>query len=165
LAHNKVVDRCNSRIGHAGRDRVRELMRNGELLTIPDTPIFDACVRGKQSRDCFTGSIPTATKPGDVINSDVAGPLPRSHSRCRYIVSFIDEHSRYVSVLAMKRKFEVLGCLKSFLREFERRQETKIKAVHSDNSGEYTPVAKFAIRPWYTRTPLCTFCAPSQRHS
>jgi hypothetical protein len=44
----------------------------------------------------------------------------------------------------MKRKPDVLGCFKSFLREFERRQETKIKAVHSDNGREYTPVAKFA---------------------
>jgi transposase InsO family protein len=59
-------------------------------------------------------------------------------------VSFIDEHSRYVTVFAMKRKSDVLGFFKIFLREFERRQETKIKAVHSDNGGEYTPVAKFA---------------------
>jgi transposase InsO family protein len=59
-------------------------------------------------------------------------------------VSFIDEHSRYVTVFAMKRKSDVLGFFKIFLREFERRQETNIKAVHSDNGGEYTPVAKFA---------------------
>jgi transposase InsO family protein len=119
-------------------------MRNGELLTIPDSPICDSCVRGKQSRDSFTGSIYTATKPDDVIHSEVAGQLPRSHSGCRYTVSFIDEHNRYVTVFAMKRKSDVLGCFKSFLREFERHQETKIKAVHSDNGGEYTPVAKFA---------------------
>jgi transposase InsO family protein len=126
------------------RDRVRELMRNGELLTIHDMPICDSCVRGKQSRDRFTSSISTATKPGDVIHSDFAGPLPRSHLGCRYTVSFIDEHSRYVTVFAMKRKSDVLACVKSFLREFERPQETKIKAVHSDNGGEYTTVAKFA---------------------
>jgi transposase InsO family protein len=144
LAHNEVVDHWHCRLGHAGRNRVRQLMRNGELLTIPDTPICDSCVRGKQRRDSFTGSIFTAAKPGDVIHSDVAGPLPRSHSGCRYTLSFIDEYSRYVMVFAMKRKSDVLGCLKSFLHEFERRQETKIKAVHSDNGGEYTPVAKFA---------------------
>jgi transposase InsO family protein len=144
LAHNEIVDRWHCRLGHAGRDRVRELMRNGDLQTIPDVPICDACVRGKHSRDRFTGSICTATKPGDVIHSDVAGPLPRSHSGCRYTVSFIDEHSRYVTVFAMKQKSDVLGCFKSFVREFERRHETKIKAVHSDNGGEYTPVAKFA---------------------
>jgi hypothetical protein len=103
-----------------------------------------ACVRGKQSRDSFTGSISTETKPSDVIHSDVAGPLPRSHSGCRYTVSFIDEHSRYVTVFAVKRKSVVLGCFKSFLREFERRRETKIKAVHSYNCGEYTPFAKLS---------------------
>jgi transposase InsO family protein len=125
---------------------VRELMRNGDLHTIPDVPICDVCVRGKHSRDRFTGTICTATKLGDVFHSDVAGPLPRSHSECWYTVSFIDEHSRYVTVFAMKQKPDVLSCFKSFMREFERRHETKIKAVHSDNGGEYTPVAKFAAR-------------------
>jgi hypothetical protein len=62
LAHNEVVDRWYCLLGHAGRDRVRELLRNGELLTIPGTPIFDACVRGKQSRDSVTDSISTANK-------------------------------------------------------------------------------------------------------
>jgi hypothetical protein len=44
----------------------------------------------------------------------------------------------------MKWKSDVLDCIKSFLLEFERRQKTKIKAFHSDNGGEYTPVANFA---------------------
>jgi GAG-pre-integrase domain/gag-polypeptide of LTR copia-type len=118
LAHSEIVDRWHCRLGHAGRDRVRELMRNGELHTIPDVPICDACVRGKHSRDSFPGSICTATKPGDVIHSDVVGPVPRSHSGCRYTVSFIDEHSRYVTVFAMKQKYDVLGCFKPFVREF-----------------------------------------------
>jgi Integrase core domain/GAG-pre-integrase domain len=156
LAHSEIVDRWHCRLGHAGRERVRELMRNGELHTIPDVPICDACVRGKHSRDSFPGSICTATKPGDVIHSDVAGPLPRSHSGCRYTVSFIDEHSRYVTVFAMKQKSDVLGCFKSFVREFE----TKIKAVHSDNGGEYAPVAKFAASRRYSRTPLGAVHAP-----
>jgi GAG-pre-integrase domain len=164
LAHNEIVDRWHSRLGHAGRDRVLELMRNGELHTIPDVPICDACVRGKHSRDSFPGSICTATTPGDVIHSNVAGPLPRSHSGCQYSVSFTDEHSRYVTVFAMKQNSDVLGSFKSFLREFERRHATKIKAVHSDNGGEYTPVAKFA-ESRYSRTPLGAVHAPSQRNS
>jgi GAG-pre-integrase domain len=112
LAHNEVVDRWHCRLGHAGRNRLRELMRNGEQLTIPDMPICYSCVRRKQSRDRFTGSISTATKPGDIIHSDVSGPLPRSNSGYRYTVSFIDEHNRYVTVFAMKRKSDVLGFFK-----------------------------------------------------
>jgi hypothetical protein len=63
----------------------------------------------------------TATKAGDVIHSDVAGLLPRWDSGCRYTVPFVDDNSRYVSVLTIKRKSDVLGCFKIFLREFERR--------------------------------------------
>jgi hypothetical protein len=72
LVHNEVVDRWHCRLVRARRDRVSELMRNGELLTIPYSPNCD--------------NLSTATKPGDVIHSDVAGPLPRSHSGCKYTV-------------------------------------------------------------------------------
>ena len=30
------------------------------------------------------------------------------------------------------------------MREFERQHDTKIKTIHSDNGGEYAPVAKYA---------------------
>jgi hypothetical protein len=98
FAHNETFDRWHCRLDHSGRNRVRELMRNGELLTNPDTPICDTYVREKQIRESFTDFISTAAKSGDVIHSDVLGPIPPLHSGCRYAVLFIDEHSRYVSV-------------------------------------------------------------------
>jgi hypothetical protein len=64
LAHTEVVDRWHCRLDHARRDRVRELMRNGELLSIPDMPIFDALVCGKQSREIIAGSI--CQSPGSI---------------------------------------------------------------------------------------------------
>jgi hypothetical protein len=72
LAHIEVVDSWYSRLGHAGRDRVRELMRNGELLTIPDTPICDALLRGKQSRDCL--SDPSPPQPSQATSSTATLP-------------------------------------------------------------------------------------------
>jgi hypothetical protein len=39
LTHKEVVDSWHCRLGYAERVRVREIMRNGELLTILDTPI------------------------------------------------------------------------------------------------------------------------------
>jgi hypothetical protein len=55
---------------------------------------------------------------------------------------------------AMKRKSDVLGCFKSFLREFELCQKTKLKAVHSDNGGEYTPIAMFSNARYISRAHL-----------
>jgi hypothetical protein len=79
LAHNEVFYRWNCFLGHVELDRVRELMRNGELLTIPDTPICDVCVSGKQSRDSFTGSI-SPPKPSQAMSS-IATSLHRYRTR------------------------------------------------------------------------------------
>jgi GAG-pre-integrase domain len=78
LVHSEIIDRWHCRLGHAGRDRVRELMRNDELHTVPDVPICDACVRGKQSRDSSPGSICPATKPRRCHPQRRHGPLPLS---------------------------------------------------------------------------------------
>jgi transposase InsO family protein len=99
---------------------------------------------GKQHRHPFPGDFSDATEPGDVIHSDVVGPLPPSHSEFCYLVKFIDEFTRYATIFAMNRKFDVLRCLQLFVPEFEGRHNTTVKTIHSHNGGEYAPVSKYA---------------------
>jgi hypothetical protein len=49
------------------------------------------CAPGKKARDPFSGTFESAKKSGEVIHSDVIGPLPRTHTSSQYFVSFIDE--------------------------------------------------------------------------
>jgi transposase InsO family protein len=100
---------------------------------------------GKQHRHPFPGDFSDATEPGDVIHSDVFGPLPPSHSGFCYLVTFIDEFTHYVTIFAMLRKSDVLRCFQLFVREFERLHNTTVKTIHSDNGGGYAPVAKYAF--------------------
>jgi transposase InsO family protein len=58
---------------------------------------------------------------------------------------FVDEFTRYVTIFALIRKSAVLDSFKGFHRKFERLHTTKIKAIHSENGGEYASVAKFAL--------------------
>jgi hypothetical protein len=76
------------------------------------------CNSGKQTRQPFKGSMDKATKAGQIIHSDVAGPFPDSLSGARYFVTFIDEWSRYVVATPMKTKGEVLQCFKIFEAHF-----------------------------------------------
>jgi Integrase core domain len=85
-----------------------------------------------------------ALKPGEVIHSDVLGPLPQSFQGFKYAVSFIDEWTRHVTVMPMKQKSDVLNCFKEYKINFEKQYEMTIKSIHSDNGGEYTPVAQYA---------------------
>jgi Integrase core domain len=111
------------------------MLRTGQLPSVQNTVHCNECVLGKQHRHPFHGSIATATRPGDVINSDVVGPLRPSHSGSCYLVMFVDEFTRYVTIFALIRKSAVLDSFKVFHREFERLHTTTIKAIHSDNGG------------------------------
>jgi IS30 family transposase len=122
------------------------MLRTGQLPLIQNTIPFYECILGKQHRHPFPGSITTATRPGDVIHSDVVGPLPPSHSGSCYLVTFVDEFTRYVTIFAIVRKSAVLDSFKIFHREFERLHTTTIKTIHSENGGEYAPVASYALK-------------------
>jgi hypothetical protein len=115
-----------------------------ETKTLSERPCLDGA-SGKQARGPFSGKIDSAKKSGDVIHSDVVGPLPPTHTACQYFVSFIDEFTRYTTVMPMQSKGQVLQCFKDFKIMFEKQYETIIKSIHSDNGGEYTPVAQYAL--------------------
>jgi transposase InsO family protein len=76
----------------------------------------------------------------------VVGPLPPFHSGSCYLVTFVDEFTRCVTIFALIRKSAVLDSFKVSHREFERLHTTTIKAIHSENGGEYAPVATYALQ-------------------
>jgi transposase InsO family protein len=54
-----------------------------------------------------------------------------------YYVTFIDDHSRKVSVFALKTKDQVLDVFKAFHMKVERETKRQLKCVRADNGGEY----------------------------
>ena len=146
-ATNSAVTLWHQRLGHTSHGKVKKLMQNGRIPSSnsPDPPCAD-CVDGKQARRSFPGHFSKPSHPGDVIHSDVVGPLPRSKSGSRYMVTFIDEFSRWVTIFAMSNKSDVTACFKDYMRAFEREHNTTIKCIHSDNGGEYDALARLAKR-------------------
>ena len=83
---------------------------------------------------CGRTNNPTA--PGEVIFSDVCGPLPvESLGRERYFITFSDGYSSFKEVAMMSSKDEALQCFKDFQSRFERKNECKVKLLYSDNGG------------------------------
>jgi hypothetical protein len=77
---NRDIDTWHSRLGHAGSEKIRSMLTTGQLPSVQNTVHCNECVLLKQHCHPFHGSIATANRPGDVIHSDVVGPLPPSHS-------------------------------------------------------------------------------------
>jgi transposase InsO family protein len=60
-----------------------------------------------------------------------------SIGRCRYYVSFIDDHTRKVWVYFMKHKGEVSQHFLNFKAMVEKEKGVSIKCIRSDGGGEY----------------------------
>ena len=99
----------------------------------------DVCLQGKATRKPFPKK--SETKTNDVlelIHSDVGGPFkPTSKGGARYYVTFLDDYSNYLHVALIKNKNEVFHEFCKFQTSVELFHGKSIKALQTDNGGEY----------------------------
>ena len=90
-----------------------------------------------------------ATKPLELVHSDLCGPMQvDSSGGSRYMLTFIDDYSRYTHVCFLKKKSEVLQKFKQFVAYSENMCNSRVeklsiygnnlKSFRTDNGGEYT---------------------------
>ena len=75
--------------------------------TAPD-PICEPCLAGKMHANPFPSSSWRASRPLELVHSDVHEVPYCSFSGFRYWVTFIDDYSRYRFVLPIRAKSDVL---------------------------------------------------------
>ena len=70
--------------------------------------------------------------------NNIVGPFPHiSISQFSYVLTFIDEFSRYCWVYFLKHKSEFFYLFKVFKALVENQFGRKLKILRSDNGGEY----------------------------
>ena len=119
-------------------------MQKSMLKGLPQLKIRDntICV-GYQYRKAhhlpYEESIFKAKEPLELGHSDVFGKVKQpSIMGYKYIITFIDDFSKYVWVDFMKEKSEALDKFKEFKNKVESEVGHKIKCIRIDNGGEYT---------------------------
>jgi transposase InsO family protein len=95
------------------------------------------CTKGKQiSMRKYTAN--RMTDVFELIYTDICGPFPTATRNCHvYVISFIDDYSRYGYIYLIKEKTQALDTFKSFKSEVELQLNKRIKGVKSDRGGEY----------------------------
>ena len=103
------------------------------------TGICKGCVVGKHPEHKFDrGKANPATCILGLIHSDISGPMPiTSMNGSRYILTFIDDFSRYTWVLFYKKKSDFLEKFTELKALIENASGKKIKILRSDNGREY----------------------------
>ena len=73
-----------------------------------------------------------------VVHSDVTGPMEtKSQGGARFVVTFLDDYSRYVVAYYVTHKSSVVDKFIEYKSMMENQLNTKIKCIRTDNGGEY----------------------------
>ena len=133
------------RYGHLGMQNLKRLVMEDMVVGLrsdmtQDIGVCEPCAEGKHHRSKF----PTAGgKRGkeilDLVHSDVCGKMSTgSLSGCEYFLTIIDDKTRYTWIYVLKHKDEVFARFLEWKALVENSTGRKLKALRTDNGGEYT---------------------------
>ncbi|KAL0367866.1 UNVERIFIED_CONTAM: Retrovirus-related Pol polyprotein from transposon TNT 1-94 [Sesamum radiatum] len=142
--NNETADLWHMRLSHVSYSKLDTMMKKSMLKGLPklevrrDT-VYAGCQYGKAHQLPYEESNFRAKEPLELIHSDVFGPVRQaSIGRMKYMVTFIDDFSRYVWVYFMKNKSETLMKFKEFKKSVEAEIDRGVRCLRTDNGGEYT---------------------------
>lgn len=134
----------HERLGHINLKQIKNMCSNSvvEGLKIKDNEqsdfICEACAYGKQCRLPFHKSVRGKLQPGDLVYSDVCGPMSHeSIQGMKYFVLFKDAATSYRHVYFIKNKNEVMEVFKKYNAIIKNQYMHNVRVLHTDNGKEY----------------------------
>ncbi|OWZ24243.1 Rve-domain-containing hypothetical protein [Phytophthora megakarya] len=83
-------------------------------------------------------SVSKSSRVLQLVLTDVMGPMRTlSKSGARYVLTFLDDYSRYVVTYFLKNKSEVAAKLSEFKAFYENQWGERLKCLRSNNRTEY----------------------------
>ncbi|KAE8705491.1 PLAC8 family protein [Hibiscus syriacus] len=114
------------------------LLKGLPQLDVRTDTVCARCQYGKAHQLPYDESKFKAKEPLELVHSDMFEPVKQqSISGMRYMVTFIDDFSRYVWVFFMKEKSDTFSKFKEFIDSAEGEVGKKIWCLRTDNRGEY----------------------------
>ncbi|KAL5488755.1 hypothetical protein EMCRGX_G017744 [Ephydatia muelleri] len=111
------------RLGHVNELQLRETIKKGQIcnVKISDNDLLKFCdgyVEAKMSRkpNKPVGEI-QSEYPGQLVHSDLCGPMSESIGGSKYFVTYIDDFSRWVKISFLREKKEAMVKFKEFEAE------------------------------------------------
>ncbi len=134
----------HKQIGHVNLQRLKLMKKQNLVGGLPKfrieevmSKVYEACQLGKQARHPFPiQTIHVSSKLLEMIHSYVWTTKTESIGRCKYYVSFINDHTRKVWVYFMKHKGEVFQHFLNF-KAMVKEKGASIKCLRFDGGGEY----------------------------
>jgi len=136
--------RWHCRYAHLNFKSLKTLYSKNMVIGLPHigepTNLCEDCLMGKQKREPFPKkSSWRASRNLELVHADICGPItPMSNSQKRYLLNFIDDHSRKMWSYPILEKSEALTIFKSFKAIVEKEARSLICCLRTDRGGEFT---------------------------
>lgn len=133
----------HERLSHIHKRALTELVNqelvDGVILKNVEDFFCEDCQYGKLHKLPFKReSKKTAREPGEVIHSDVCGPIPvQSLGGAKYYVLFKDDATNFRVVYFIRHKSDVYERFKEFERLVNNKFGRTMKTLRTDNGTEY----------------------------
>lgn len=138
------LETWHKRLGHVNKKIIEDMKKEELVIGMKDKcqqkSICEPCVEGKMSRKNhprLEGR--RTTKIMELWHMDLIGPIkPFSRGGKRYIFTIIDDYSRVIFAELLNEKSDAAEQLKKLITLKENQSGMKLKALRSDNGGEFT---------------------------
>ena len=136
-----TLDLIHQRLAHIGQEYIKETIANTTGISLPMTTDYNTCepcLKAKMHKTKGQNLISNASKPLELVHTDISGPYKLSLNRKRYYISFIDDYTKSIWIFAIAAKSEAIDALKELYNKLYTNLGYKIARIRSDNAGEYT---------------------------
>ncbi|CAN1181640.1 Retrovirus-related Pol polyprotein from transposon TNT 1-94 [Linum perenne] len=132
------IDVWHCRLGHLSNNRTHLLLKCNPDLPVSPIEHCEHCHFSRQKRLSFSLSNSVASKPFELIHTDIWGPLRVvSYDGFSYFLTIVDDHSRAVWTFLMRHKSETKHLLQSFCQMVCNQFNTKVRTIRSDQGLEF----------------------------
>ena len=129
----------HSRLGHPSDVKAQSLSHLFPFLKNCCNKTCTVCPLGKQKRIHFPFNNNKCSHPFDLVHMDVWGPFSVLTSNgYKYFLTIVDDASRATWIFLLKAKSDVRTLIVSFYNMILTQFGTKIKAIRSDNTLEFS---------------------------
>lgn len=121
------------------RIKAKELGAGFEVQDCGIRNVCEHCMAGKSARIPFPKvSENRAERILDLVHTDVCGPIKSTTpGGSRYLMTLIDDFSRYTVVCLLRQKSDAAGCIQRFVAHVKNRFGRAPCVIRSDGGGEY----------------------------
>ena len=108
-------------------------------LKKPDNVMCKQCQLGKMAKSSFKSKTYTSKEIFEILQTDLCGLIKvQSYKGDKYVILFVDDYSRMMTIMFLKKTFDAFQMSKWFLARVKKEIGENLKSLRLDKGGEFT---------------------------